>query len=302
MADGEYEVGAVHGVEMKGIDAVLCQFLYLACGDGGRDQFAGFGIVVEAFEFLREPVRHTGAGAGDKIAGLLEIVHRHDAGHDRNCDAAGANPVEIAEVEVVVEEDLRNGAGGAGIDFCFQEIDVSIEVRAFRMFFGIGGNRNLDIAMPPLDAGDEFGRTAIAVGMRRVRRADAAGRVAAQRDDMADADVVIAADDLVDLATRGAHAGQMRGRQQVGLSQDAGDGGMGALPRRSAGAIGHRDEIGRQRRETFYRLKQAAFHLLRLGREELERDVRGFGRAVRGGRNLGHGNHKLHSIRSGIEV
>jgi hypothetical protein len=79
--------------------------------------------------------------------------------------------------------------------------------------------------------------------MRRVGGADAAGRIAAQGDDMADADVVVAADDFVDLAARRANAGQMRGRQQVGLSQDTGDGGMGALAGRSAGAIGNGDEV-----------------------------------------------------------
>src|SRR5712671_2407971 len=69
MADGEHEVGAVHGVEMKGVDAMLGEFLHLACGDGRRDQLAGLGVVVEAFEFFREPVRHAGAGAGDEVAG-----------------------------------------------------------------------------------------------------------------------------------------------------------------------------------------------------------------------------------------
>src|SRR5260370_39200092 len=108
MADGEYEIRAVHGVEVKGVDAVLCQFLHLAGGDGGRHQLAGFGIIVEAFEFLREPVRHAGAGARDKIAGLLEGVHRHDAGHDRNIDAARANTAKVAKEEVAVEAHLRD--------------------------------------------------------------------------------------------------------------------------------------------------------------------------------------------------
>src|SRR6266446_6767354 len=71
MADGEHEVGAVHGVEMKGVDAVFCQFLHLAGRDGGGHQLARFGIVVEALEFLCKPVRHARAGARDKIAGLL---------------------------------------------------------------------------------------------------------------------------------------------------------------------------------------------------------------------------------------
>src|SRR6478609_3308414 len=110
MADREHEIGAVHGVEVEGIDAVFCQFLHLAGRNGGRDQFAGIGIVIEPVELLRQPVRHRRAGAGDEIARLLEIVHRHDAGNDRDFDAAGADAVEVAEVEIVVEEHLGDGA------------------------------------------------------------------------------------------------------------------------------------------------------------------------------------------------
>src|SRR6202521_5619512 len=54
MADGEHEVRAVHGVEVKGVDAVLGEFLHLAGRNRRRHQLAGFGVVVEAFEFLRE--------------------------------------------------------------------------------------------------------------------------------------------------------------------------------------------------------------------------------------------------------
>src|SRR5450631_4897272 len=116
MADREHEVRAVHGVEVEGIDAVLGQFLHLAGRDGGRHQLAGLGVVVEALELFCQPVRHAGAGAGDEIAGLLEVMHRHDAGHDRNFDAARAHPVEVTKVEVVVEEHLGDGAGRARID------------------------------------------------------------------------------------------------------------------------------------------------------------------------------------------
>src|SRR6476660_1945815 len=55
VADGEHEVRAVHGVEVEGIDAVFCQLLDLAGGNGRRHQFARLGVVVEAFEFLRQP-------------------------------------------------------------------------------------------------------------------------------------------------------------------------------------------------------------------------------------------------------
>src|SRR6266404_153492 len=272
MADGEHEIGAVHGVEVKGVDAVLGEFLHLAGGDGGRHQLAGFRIVVEAFEFLRKPVRYGGAGASDKIAGLFEIVHRHDAGHDRNRDAARTNPVEIAEIQVVVEEDLGDGAGRAGVDLGLEDIDVGIEVAALGVLLWIGGDGNFDVGMLPLDTGNEIRRTAITIRMRGVGGADAARRIAAKCYDMTDADIVIAADDLVDLAARRADAGQMRGRQQVSLSKDARDGGMGALPRGPAGAIGHRDEIGSQRRKTLDGFPQAALHFLGFRREELEGD------------------------------
>jgi hypothetical protein len=75
--------------------------------------------------------------------------------------------------------------------------------------------------------------------------ADAGGRIAAQRHDVADADLVIARHHVVDLALRRADAGQMRGRRQAGLFQDAGDGRMGPLTRGSPRAIGHRYEIRR---------------------------------------------------------
>src|SRR3954471_4065580 len=55
MADREYEIGAVHGVKVEGVDAVLGQFLHLAGGNGCCDQLAGVGIVIQPVEFLREP-------------------------------------------------------------------------------------------------------------------------------------------------------------------------------------------------------------------------------------------------------
>src|SRR4051812_659840 len=76
MADREHEVRAVHGVEMKGVDALLGQLLHLAGRDRCGHQLAGLGIIVEPFELVRQPGRHGGAGAGHEAACLLEIVHR----------------------------------------------------------------------------------------------------------------------------------------------------------------------------------------------------------------------------------
>src|ERR1043165_786333 len=58
MADREHQVGAVHGVEMESVDAVLGELLHLAGRDRRRHQLAGVGIVVEAVELFRKPRRH----------------------------------------------------------------------------------------------------------------------------------------------------------------------------------------------------------------------------------------------------
>src|SRR5436305_4908182 len=68
MADREHQVGAVHGVEVEGVDAMLGEFLHLAGGHGRRDQLAGVRVVVEPVEFLREPARHRRSGPGDEVA------------------------------------------------------------------------------------------------------------------------------------------------------------------------------------------------------------------------------------------
>src|SRR5690348_4443746 len=64
---------------------------------------------------------------------------------------------------------------------------------------------------------------------------------------------------------------------------------MGALTGRATGAIGHRDEIGGQRRQAVDRVPEIALHLLRLGREELERDFWRLQHAL----PIGRGNGKL---------
>ncbi len=51
--------------------------------------------------------------------------------------------------------------------------------------------------------------------MRLVGRAEAAGRIAAKRHDMAHARIPIGADDLVHLGLRRGDAGEMRGRLQI---------------------------------------------------------------------------------------
>src|SRR5262249_793394 len=106
------QVAAVHGVGAEIGNARSGGTRHWAGGGGGR---GGGGILGGALEPLREPVGHGGAAARGKRLGLLEVLHRQDAGHDRHVDAACAHAVEVAEVEVVLEEELGDRARGAGI-------------------------------------------------------------------------------------------------------------------------------------------------------------------------------------------
>ena len=116
-------------------------------------------------------------------------------------DAARAHAVEIAEVEVVVEEELGDGARRAGVDLGGEHVDVGLDGRAVGMLLGIGRDRDLGVALP-LDAGDQIGGVEVAAGMRRVALADAAERIAAQRHDVAHAGRHVARDHRVDVLAR----------------------------------------------------------------------------------------------------
>ena len=88
MADRVNQIGAVHGVEMEVGDAALDQIEHLLGGDRGGDQLSRRHVVVEPVEALGEPARHARAGALGEILHLLEVLHRQDARHDRDVDAA----------------------------------------------------------------------------------------------------------------------------------------------------------------------------------------------------------------------
>jgi len=81
MADGEHEVRAVHGVEVKGVDAVLGEFLHLARRQPSPPpalRVSGSSSRPSNFSASQSgtlvPARVTKARA------CLKLVHRHDAG------------------------------------------------------------------------------------------------------------------------------------------------------------------------------------------------------------------------------
>jgi hypothetical protein len=140
------------------------------------------------------------------------------------------------------------------------------------MLFRIGRHRHLNVG-DALDAGHQIGGVLVAAGMRRVFLADAGGRIAAQRHDVAHARLAIGVDDGIDLGLGRGDAGEMRSRHQRGFADEPPHRRMRALARRTTRAIGHRDEIGTERCKPADRLPETLFHLIGLRREELERNT-----------------------------
>ena len=138
-------------------------------------------------------------------------------------DAARANAVEIAKVETVLEKELGDRAARAGIDLGLEHIEVGLHGRAIGMLFRIGGDRHFDIG-DALDAADKIGGVDVAARMRRVALADAAGRIAAQRHDVAHTRLRVGIDHCIDLRACGGDAGEVRRGRQHGLGEDALDG------------------------------------------------------------------------------
>src|SRR4051794_40220499 len=156
VADGIHQVGPVHRVEMKVGHAAIDEVEHLFGGDSGGNELARRRIIVEALEPVRQPVGNRGTATGGKAPRLLEILHRQDARHDRNVDAPRPDPIQIVEIEIVLEEELSYGSARPRIDLGGEHVEVSRYGGAIGMLFGIGGNRNLEVIRDALDAADEM--------------------------------------------------------------------------------------------------------------------------------------------------
>src|SRR5262245_35501934 len=198
MTDGVDEIGAVQRVVVKIVDGLVDEAEYLVGGDGGGNEVARLLVVLQSLESVAEPVRHMRARLGGETRDLLEIVDGNDAGHDGNVDAAGANAIEVAIEQFVLEEELRDRGGGAGVDLGLEHVDIGVDARRLRVLLGVAADGNLERG-DTLDAFDEVGGVDVAAGRGLVTFADPSGRIAAQRHDVAHAEIPIIADDAVDL-------------------------------------------------------------------------------------------------------
>jgi hypothetical protein len=123
----------------------------------------------------------------------------------------------------------------------------SARVALLRVVFGVGGH--LDEPVRALRLADEAHQLAGVAEF--ARRGRAAGQVAAQRHQAADALRAVGGQDLGNAFARAAHAGQVR-RGLVAHRGDGLHGGQGLVARGAAGAVGHAEELGLHRRQVLH--------------------------------------------------
>ena len=130
---------------MELVYALADQLANLIDGNARSDERARMGIVIESVEQPQQPVRHTCATARREALHLREAGDRQNSGHDRYVDAGGGAAVAEAQIAIVVEEELRNRPGRAGIHLALQVHEVGLGRRRLRMDLWIGGDRNFEL-------------------------------------------------------------------------------------------------------------------------------------------------------------
>src|SRR3984893_9495491 len=217
------------------------------------------------------PIRDRGAAGGGHLLQLGEIGDREDAWHDRYPDAGGVRAIAEAKEQIDIEEELSDRAAGASVELALQVVEVVLGALRFRVGLGIGGDADLEIG-DALQSPDEIGGISVAAGIWRVML-DAAGRITAQRNDVADPGMPVTMRHRIDFGSGGGNAGEMGRRFERGLVADAPDRRVRALTGRAARPIGHRHKTRGQRFEAPHHLPQPLLHFSCLRRKEFEGDA-----------------------------
>ena len=212
-AGGIAEIGLVERIEMKLVEAAGAQLLHLVGQHRGGDDAAAFHIFVQPVIGARQPGRESRHRPWPPCAPRrVKLVVGMMPGMMGMAMPARAASSRKRAVGVIVEAELAQRPAGAGLHLALQKFDVMAMTGRIRMAFGIKGDADLE-RRDAADACDQFRRGSIAFGMGAIGPVHVR-HVAAQRHDMADAGIPIAAHDLVDLGRGTRHAGQMRGGLQ----------------------------------------------------------------------------------------
>src|SRR6266704_824324 len=275
-------VRLVEGIKVDAWRAGAQQVFALLGGILNAELGHGGIVVAQFFQFGPQRRRDAGATQRGEALDLRPAQDRHDAGYDGNPDVVTARHVVAKFIVVrVVKKQLSDDPIGARVNLSFQV--TPIHVLAFfagDVTFGKTGDADAEIVLFSNEP-DQLAGKFEASG--RGLELAAAGRVAAQGQDIADAQRANLAEEFADLLAGGIDASQVGHAGQAVLPLDAVDDPQRLVAGAASGAVSHRAIIGpglQQRRQRF--LQQVALALVGLWRKELKRDHRAPGAGLRG--------------------
>ncbi|MDB6123995.1 MAG: hypothetical protein JWQ71_2988 [Pedosphaera sp.] len=244
---------------------------------GVIDTERGGGLVVigEFLEAIHELAGEFGAAEGGDAFDLAGADNRQDAGKEGDVDAEFADKV-VAEFKIVgvVVKQLGNDKVSAAINLLLQVIPIDMfALGAGDVAFRETGGANGESAQFAQETDELMGIFKAALGPGEL--AVAAGRVAAQGQDVGDAECAGLLNDVAKFLAGGVDAGEMEHGRQSMLALDAVHDHQRLVARPAARAIGDRTEIRlefEQGRDGLFQEGAVAF--IGLGWEKFEGDNR----------------------------
>ena len=135
-----------HRIVMDGGSTMSEEFAALLDGPLDANLIGGIGGLCLT-ELTDQCLRNVNMERTGQQVNLTLAGDRFQAGNDRDSDACLAQPVDKAEITVVVEEHLGNNIVGTGLYFLLQIQDVGIEIGGLVVFLSIGGHTDTEVGV-----------------------------------------------------------------------------------------------------------------------------------------------------------
>jgi hypothetical protein len=124
VANGVGKLRAVECEEVEMVDTARMQLGAKFGSDGCGDELSLGRAVVEPIEHMADPCWDAGPAALGELAHALHIRHGQDAGYDLHVQPQRRSLIAETEEAIGREEELRDGASGAGIDLAPQIVEI----------------------------------------------------------------------------------------------------------------------------------------------------------------------------------
>ena len=181
-------------------------------GDVDPDPLRLLDIVTGFADALDEPRRHGRTRHPGHAADLRDVGDRHDAGEHRFVDAQRRQIVDQREVVVDLEEELRDGEVGTA-QLRREVLAIGVAIGGPWVQLGVSGDADRERAVGG-HVLDELARMPVVTRSRLI----AGGRISSEGEDVLDVLGEVVDEDLVDVPTGVALAGEMGHRGDRGLA------------------------------------------------------------------------------------